>query len=52
MEEEVGCSVFLQAIRTRIKSGTMIYHQHIPFCAYIQQALLGITCNWGTIEAV
>lgn len=49
MEEEVGCcSVFLQAIRMRIKSGTMmrlIDHQHTLFCAYIQQALLGVTGN-------
>ena len=53
VEEDTGC-LFLQAIRTRIKSDTMmglIYHQHILFCAYIQQARLVISCIWGTTEA-
>lgn len=53
VEEHVGC-LFLKAIRTRIRSDTVVgltYHQRILFCAYIQQALLVISCIWGTIEA-
>lgn len=53
VEEDVGC-LFLQAIRTRIKSDTAVgltYHQRILFRAYIQQALLVISCIWGTTEA-